>query len=128
MCWLALRVARSGWLADLLAVPNSDLTACNKSDGYLSSNTEIYYIIIVIENNKWIYSYSKLVEGVERRGVGVSMAEEKNAASPSSGQKPETREIDVRELIGETKEVILLHAGERYRLRITANDKLILTK
>lgn len=56
------------------------------------------------------------------------MAEEKNAASPSSGQKPETREIDVRELIGETKEVILLHAGERYRLRITANDKLILTK
>ncbi|WP_407518809.1 hemin uptake protein HemP [Methylobacterium oryzisoli] len=26
------------------------------------------------------------------------------------------------------REVIILHAGERYRLRITANDKLILTK
>lgn len=37
----------------------------------MSSNAEIYYIIIVIENNKWIYSYSKLVEGVERRGMGV---------------------------------------------------------
>jgi hemin uptake protein HemP len=24
--------------------------------------------------------------------------------------------------------VIILHAGERYRLRVTANDKLILTK
>ncbi|MGP8232022.1 MAG: hemin uptake protein HemP [Methylovirgula sp.] len=56
------------------------------------------------------------------------MADERNASSPSGGQKSETREIDVRELIGETKEVILLHAGERYRLRITANDKLILTK
>jgi hemin uptake protein HemP len=46
----------------------------------------------------------------------------------AGGQKAETREIDVRELLGETKEAILLHAGERYRLRITANDKLILTK
>jgi hypothetical protein len=26
------------------------------------------------------------------------------------------------------REVTILHAGERYRLRITANDKLILTK
>lgn len=56
------------------------------------------------------------------------MADERNTSPQSGGQKSETREIDVRELIGEMKEVILLHAGERYRLRITANDKLILTK
>jgi hemin uptake protein HemP len=33
-----------------------------------------------------------------------------------------------RDLLGGGKEVIILHAGERYRLRVTANDKLILTK
>ncbi|NEU12391.1 hemin uptake protein HemP [Methylobacterium sp. BTF04] len=26
------------------------------------------------------------------------------------------------------REVVIVHGGERYRLRITANDKLILTK
>ncbi|QFU14875.1 hemin uptake protein HemP [Microvirga thermotolerans] len=38
------------------------------------------------------------------------------------------REIDVASLIGAGREVVLLHRGERYRLRVTANGKLILTK
>ena len=36
--------------------------------------------------------------------------------------------VEVRQLLGEGREVILLHLGEAYRLRITARDKLILTK
>lgn len=36
--------------------------------------------------------------------------------------------IDVVNLLNESREAILLHNGERYRLRITANNKLILTK
>jgi hemin uptake protein HemP len=36
--------------------------------------------------------------------------------------------IDVITLLGEGKEAILLHNGEPYRLRVTANNKLILTK
>ncbi|KQU52655.1 hypothetical protein ASG72_07015 [Bosea sp. Leaf344] len=36
--------------------------------------------------------------------------------------------IDVRSLLGGGREIILLHLGERYRLRITARDRLILTK
>ncbi len=32
------------------------------------------------------------------------------------------------ELFGEFREIIIHHAGELYRLRITANNKLILTK
>jgi hemin uptake protein HemP len=44
---------------------------------------------------------------------------------PDASQTPV---FDVRELFGGGREVIILHAGERYRLRITANDKLILTK
>ena len=46
-------------------------------------------------------------------------------ASPDAGQTPV---VDVRELVGGGREVIILHAGERYRLRVTANEKLILTK
>ncbi|SCY47642.1 hemin uptake protein HemP [Microvirga guangxiensis] len=38
------------------------------------------------------------------------------------------REIDVASLIGSGREVVLIHRGERYRLRVTANGKLILTK
>ena len=40
----------------------------------------------------------------------------------------QTPVFDVRELLGGGREVIIIHAGERYRLRVTANDKLILTK
>jgi hemin uptake protein HemP len=45
------------------------------------------------------------------------------AAKPAA-----VREIDVMSLIGSGREVVLLHRGERYRLRVTANGKLILTK
>lgn len=37
-------------------------------------------------------------------------------------------EIDVRQLLGEEREAVLVHAGEKYRLRITASGKLLLTK
>jgi hemin uptake protein HemP len=36
--------------------------------------------------------------------------------------------LDVRQLLGDRDEVRLLHAGQEYRLRITRNGKLILTK
>jgi hemin uptake protein HemP len=51
---------------------------------------------------------------------------------PSSGAAPAPRralpEIDVKTLTGGGREAVLVHQGERYRLRITSNDKLILTK
>jgi hemin uptake protein HemP len=47
---------------------------------------------------------------------------------PPPPDAAKTPVFDVRELFGGGREVIILHAGERYRLRITANDKLILTK
>ena len=36
--------------------------------------------------------------------------------------------ISLGSLMKGHRELIILHAGERYRLRITANDKLILKK
>jgi len=38
------------------------------------------------------------------------------------------RTITTAELFGEQQELIILHAGEEYRLRITSNNKLIMTK
>ena len=36
--------------------------------------------------------------------------------------------LDVRTLLGGGRELILVHNEAEYRLRLTANDKLILTK
>jgi hemin uptake protein HemP len=47
---------------------------------------------------------------------------------PASADDGQTPVFDVRDLLGGGLEVIIIHAGERYRLRVTANDKLILTK
>ena len=47
---------------------------------------------------------------------------------PVSVDAAQTPVFDVRDLLGGGREVIIIHAGERYRLRVTANDKLILTK
>lgn len=38
------------------------------------------------------------------------------------------RRIDGAELFGSEREVLILHGGQAYRLRITASGKLILTK
>ncbi len=43
-------------------------------------------------------------------------------------EKPEVPILDVRDLLAGAREAVLLHGSERYRLRITAKDKLILTK
>lgn len=57
------------------------------------------------------------------------MAEEKDVAPVAQeSARPQERVIDVRELLADAREVVLLHAGQYYRLRITANGKLILTK
>jgi hemin uptake protein HemP len=36
--------------------------------------------------------------------------------------------IDSRDLFVGTREIIIVHGGEHYRLRLTAQNKLILTK
>lgn len=47
---------------------------------------------------------------------------------PEAPNLPRTPVVDVRELLGGGREAIMVHAGERYRLRVTAKNKLILTK
>lgn len=39
-----------------------------------------------------------------------------------------SRRIDIRELLGDSRELRILHGGEEYRLSLTSKGKLILTK
>ena len=48
--------------------------------------------------------------------------------SQTNPQRPGAPVIDIRDLLAGGREATIIHAGERYRLRITAKDKLILTK
>ena len=41
---------------------------------------------------------------------------------------PAPKQVDSSHLLGRGREIYILHNNERYILRITANNKLILTK
>ena len=56
------------------------------------------------------------------------MSDHPTQSPPATANASSTPVLDVRDLLAGGKEVIIIHAGERYRLRVTANDKLILTK
>lgn len=65
----------------------------------------------------------------------VSIGSKQELASTPATTAPQdasrgvpVREVDVRSLFGAAREVVLAHRGARYRLRITAAGKLILTK
>ena len=49
------------------------------------------------------------------------------AIMPPPSAKPVKR-IAVSELLSGGREAVLLHGGDEYRLRLTSNGKLILTK
>jgi hemin uptake protein HemP len=52
----------------------------------------------------------------------------RKSAVPNRNVAPKQKSITTDELMGGAKELIILHAEEQYRLRITSNRKLILTK
>jgi len=59
------------------------------------------------------------------------MTDEKSNEPPAptpDGSSPNIPVINVRDLMADAREALLIHNGERYRLRMTAKDKLLLTK
>ncbi|MGJ3265248.1 MAG: hemin uptake protein HemP [Salinarimonas sp.] len=59
------------------------------------------------------------------------MSSKEEPAAPASGSASSPAAppvVDVRALVGGGREAIIRHNGESYRLRITAANKLILTK
>lgn len=64
-------------------------------------------------------------EGDTRVTVQESSMVEGNAGSDRG---PSRRFITCQELLGSASELVIQHAGEEYRLRLTKLKKLILTK
>ncbi|MEK0084635.1 hemin uptake protein HemP [Benzoatithermus flavus] len=48
--------------------------------------------------------------------------------APSTGQDDARQPVSSRELLGGRRELQIVHNGSIYRLRVTGNGKLILTK
>jgi len=66
---------------------------------------------------------------VERDRVLIMSRDDAEQATPKHMPAvPKVRRLKVSELLAGEREVILEHDGQDYRLRITANGKLILTK
>jgi hemin uptake protein HemP len=52
----------------------------------------------------------------------------RHAGVDQTARGPRTPRIDSRRLMAGENELVIEHAGQEYRLRLTRNDKLILTK
>ena len=51
-----------------------------------------------------------------------------NPPAPKASAQPEPlKRVSSQALLGESRELVILHSGREYRLRLTQNDKLILT-
>jgi hemin uptake protein HemP len=62
-------------------------------------------------------------------GEGMISSDDSVKGTPSPAARPSRpRRIPVENLMQESTEVMLIHRGTEYRLRVTANGKLILTK
>ena len=48
--------------------------------------------------------------------------------SMSARNKQKIAKVYSSELLGSTRELLILHRGDEYRLRITSTNKLLLTK
>lgn len=49
-------------------------------------------------------------------------------AAPGDAVPAPPRRVDIRELLGDSRELRILHGGQEYRLTLTSKGKLILTK
>ncbi len=56
------------------------------------------------------------------------MSEETNRERPVAAPRPPAAAVRSEDLFGGTRELIIRHGREEYRLRITRANKLILTK
>lgn len=60
----------------------------------------------------------------------IELQSNRNATAnrPAATEATAQRRVDSRLLLRESRELVIEHQGQEYRLRRTRNDKLILTK
>jgi hemin uptake protein HemP len=65
---------------------------------------------------------------VFEKGQTMNEDDKKQPPDPTTDARRKSYELHIGALVDEDKEATIIHAGERYRLRITSNNRLILTK
>jgi hemin uptake protein HemP len=67
---------------------------------------------------------------LEHRSTQSGVAEHPGAAPREANPPPRRslQRVDSHRLLGGQRELVIEHAGQEYHLRLTRNDKLILTK
>ncbi len=68
----------------------------------------------------------RIVDDMASGGDGPDSEDRRRDAGGAGGGG--SRRVKVSDLLGRDREVILEHAGQDYRLRVTSKGKLILTK
>lgn len=58
---------------------------------------------------------------------GGAMPSNGLSAAPAA-RSPDTRRLSSADLLGGAREAVIVHGQDEYRLRLTSNGKLILTK
>lgn len=58
----------------------------------------------------------------------LAMQASRTPSANRTAPAPAQRRVDSRLLLRESRELVIEHLGQEYRLRRTRNDKLILTK
>ena len=69
-----------------------------------------------------------MLEHRPTRPVGSVTPAPSLSAEEVSARRPGATRVDSRRLLEGGRELVIDHAGMEYRLRLTRNDKLILTK
>jgi hemin uptake protein HemP len=146
----------SGWLAGLLAAGSFDqdtpmskatpeskccfsylfrITKVKTSSYRLKSFKSTELEVKIALNWIVIHEITKLQSGkaAMNSDTGDSRGEIKPSESPTSSEGERRirmieNRVDSRELFVETREITIAHGGDIYRLRLTAQNKLILTK
>ena len=75
-----------------------------------------------------IATYSQYHYKGNRFTLSVSCRPMDRKPHSQSERGPSLPRIDASTLLASSREIILVHNDQEYRLRITSNDKLILTK
>jgi hemin uptake protein HemP len=64
----------------------------------------------------------------DKQHPGNVGTDRRNVAAPGRNISVVNDRIDSRDLFLGTREIVIAHGGDAYRLRLTAQNKLILTK
>ena len=89
----------------------------------------------VCDNHHKVFLTCIRNKNIECKSLSITLEIDKEFAMPHIAARPSKNDksgavkyMQVSELMGDDREIIIIHQGDEYHLRLTSNNKLILTK